>query len=453
MIPMRVVLLLCLFAFSTACSNWRAPTRAEVNALKAKIESSTVPSFVSADARAQSAWNIARDIYKDREFRPVWIARGRVLDAKVQQFFQLVGDRSHGLHPEDFGVDALREKPPDLIDFDLHVTYVLARYASVLAFGHVDPGQVDPNWIATPRVIDVKKVLHEAIESDSAALLSGRLAPEHDQYGRLRAALQNASGRQINQIELNLDRWRWLPGDLGRRYVRVNIPSFELEVHDGPQIPLAMRVVVGTNENRTPVFSGTMTYLVFSPYWNIPESIMTKETLPMIENDPNYLARQNIEVVRTSGKHIEILDPADVDWENAARSNIQLRPRPGGRNSLGLVKFMFPNRFSVYLHDTPSDKLFDRLTRDFSHGCIRVERPFELASFVLQDQPQWTAERIRKAMHAEEEKHVRLTQTLPVHILYLTAWVDDEGTVHYEKDIYEYDARQLEITDAGRSHQ
>jgi murein L,D-transpeptidase YcbB/YkuD len=231
------------------------------------------------------------------------------------------------------------------------------------------------------------------------------------------------SDERIEQIEVNLDRLRWLPDDLGTRHVRVNIPAFELSVHDGDEIPLRMRVIVGSRENQTPVFSGKMEYLVFSPYWNIPSSIVTKEILPKMEENPNYLERQQIEIVRTNG------------------DTYQLRQRPGAFNSLGLVKFIFPNRFDVYLHDTPADNLFDRLTRTLSHGCVRVEEPAELAAYVLQDQEDWTDEQIHAAMHSRREKRVDLLTALPVHILYWTAWVDRNRQVQFRNDVYGYDAK------------
>jgi murein L,D-transpeptidase YcbB/YkuD len=425
----KLLFFIYVFAFLTRCSYWKEPTRAEIDELKAKLESAKVGEIVQS-------------VYEDREFRPIWIARERKLD-RLQQFFQLVDDRSHGLHPEDFNIDPLRqEKHSDLIQFDIDVTWALARYASALAFGRIDPKQIDPDWIGTRREIDLKKVLDDAIEYDSVAQLADRLAPKHAEYDQLRAALQNASGDQARQIELNLDRWRWLPDEFGKRHIRVNIPSFDLEVRDDRQIPLQMKVVVGSNDNRTPIFSSEMKYVVFSPYWNIPESITTKETLPHIMKDPKYATRQNLEVVRVSGKHVEVVDPRDIDWKNVGESDIQLRQKPGDQNSLGLIKFIFPNRFNVYLHDTPENNLFDRLTRNFSHGCIRVEKPQELAEVVLRDPTVWTPDRIQKAMHAGDEQHVALKEPLPVHILYFTAWVDDGGMVHFEKDIYGYDAKQ-----------
>jgi murein L,D-transpeptidase YcbB/YkuD len=394
----------------TACSFWNQPTTAEIDALKTRLE-------------AQDAGQIVRDIYADRGFHPAWIARGRKL-GKLDQFFQLVNDRSHGLHPEDYGVDALRqEKPTDLIQFDIDVTTALVKYASALA----------------RKDVNVKQSVAEAIESDTVSQLADRLAPIHFEYARLRNALLSATPDARLQIELNMDRWRKLPDDLGARHIRVNVPAFELEVHEGDHVPLRMKVVVGTNDNKTPLFSSEMKNVVFSPYWNIPESILTKETLPRILADPDYARRQNLEVVRVSGKTVEVLDPAEIDWESAGESDIQLRQRPGAANALGLVKFIFPNRHNVYLHDTPADNLFDRLTRTFSHGCIRVEKPQELAEYVLRDQSEWTPERIQKAMRAGEEKHVSLREPLFVHILYFTAWVDDGGELQLVKDVYGYD--------------
>jgi len=393
-----------------ACSFWNQPTSAEIAELQAKLE-------------AQDVGQIVQDIYTDRGFRPVWIARGRILP-KLQQFFQLVDDRSHGLHPEDFGVDALREKDPsDPIQFDIKVTSALARYASALA----------------RQDVDVKKALNDAIQSDSIARLADQLAPLHVEYARLRTALQNASAEDRAKIALNMDRWRKLHDDLGERHIRINVPAFELEVHEGSTIPLKMKVVVGDNDTKTPLFSSPMKYLVFSPYWNIPESILVKETLPKIQADPSYLFKQNLEVVRVYGNEVTVVDPRNVDWDSVGESDIQLRQKPGSGNSLGLVKFIFPNKYNVYLHDTPADNLFDRLTRNFSHGCIRVEKPQELAEYLLRDQPDWTTERIRDAMHAGQEKHVALKEQVPVHILYFTAWVDDAGMLHLEKDVYGYD--------------
>jgi len=395
-----------LVVFLAGCSWLNQPSQAEINELKARVEKTKAGEMVQA-------------IYQDRQFRPLWILRGKTTE-RLQQFFQFVDDTSHGVRTN---AERLRTPPADLIGYEIDVTRALVKHATALA----------------RKDADVKKEIEGAIESDSISQLSDQLAPKHVEYARLRQALQGATPDVAKTIELNMDRWRKLPDDLGERHIVVNVPSFELEVHDGTQIPIRMRVVVGKNENRTPLFSSVMKYVVFSPYWNIPESILTKETLPRIMKDPDYATRENLEVVRVSGNHVQVIDPEDIDWERVGKTDIQLRQRPGDGNSLGLVKFIFPNPYNVYLHDTPADNLFAKLTRDFSHGCVRVEKPQDLAEYVLRDQPEWTPERIQKAMHAGMEKHVSLKEPIPVHILYFTAWVDEDGMLHLEKDIYGYD--------------
>ena len=243
--------------------------------------------------------------------------------------------------------------------------------------------------------------------------------------------------RRITEIALNLERWRWLPRTLGDRFILVNIPEFRLEVWDHDRVPLSMRVVVGKKDTPTPIFADDMTHVVFAPYWNVPNDIVQKETLPSVLKDPDFLTRTNMEVLDKSGNPI---DPSTVDLGNAGA--YRFRQRPGSANSLGLVKFMFPNQFNVYLHDTPADSLFARATRSFSHGCVRLEQPQQLAQYVLGDQPDWTPERIDQAMHAGQEKTVRLAHALPVYLGYWTARVSADGLLQFRNDLYGIDARQ-----------
>jgi murein L,D-transpeptidase YcbB/YkuD len=242
--------------------------------------------------------------------------------------------------------------------------------------------------------------------------------------------------QRIHQVSMNMERWRWLPRDLGSRYVLVNIPEMRLDVYEGDRVALTMRVVVGKPDSQTPIFNDEMTYLVFSPYWNVPASIAEGETLPSVMNDPDFLARNNMEVVDASGNPV---DPASIDLSDP--SAYRFRQRPGTDNSLGLVKFMFPNQFNVYLHDTPADSLFNRAVRSLSHGCVRVEDPVALAQYVLRDQPEWTRERIDEAMHAGVEKTVKLKSPIPVYLGYWTARVRPDNTVQFRKDVYDVDSR------------
>jgi L,D-transpeptidase YcbB len=242
---------------------------------------------------------------------------------------------------------------------------------------------------------------------------------------------------RIRQIELNMERWRWLPRDLGDRHILVNIPEMRLDVIEHGASALTMRVVVGKKDTQTPIFNDTMTYLVFAPTWNVPADIAQKETLPAVLADPNFLNRMNMDVVDASGKTV---DPGTIDL--ASPEKYRFRQRPGDSNALGLVKFMFPNQFNVYLHDTPADSLFARASRSFSHGCVRLEQPEKLAEYVLRDQPEWTADRIREAMHSGEEKVVKLKTAIPVYLGYWTARVRADHQVQFRKDVYGIDGSQ-----------
>src|SRR4051794_9796857 len=242
---------------------------------------------------------------------------------------------------------------------------------------------------------------------------------------------------RIRQIELNMERWRWLPRDLGNPHILVNIPQMRLDVREHGNVPLSMRVVVGKEDTPTPIFNQRMTYLVFAPYWNVPDDIAQNETLPAVMKDPGFLERSDMEVVDLHGKPV---DPKSIDLDKPEK--YRFRQRPGTSNSLGLVKFMFPNEFNVSLHDTPADSLFARASRSLSHGCVRLEQPEKLAEYVLRDQPDWTPDRISEAMHAGSEEVVKLKTPIPVYLGYWTARVAADGGVEFRKDVYGIDARQ-----------
>ena len=251
---------------------------------------------------------------------------------------------------------------------------------------------------------------------------------------------------RLRQIELALERWRWLPYREAQRRIVVNVPEFMLDAYaaaaDSGKPALSMRVIVGNaRKTRTPLFSGEMRFVEFSPYWNVPPSIAQSETLPRLRRDPGYLARQGFELVTSEGKVLTALSEGDL--EAVARGQMRIRQRPGASNALGDIKFVFPNPDNIYLHHTATRQLFKRERRDFSHGCIRVEAPVELAKFVLAGEAEWTGERIVQAMRRGKSMTVRLGETLPVIISYSTAVVRD-GRVHFVPDIYGYDAMLAE---------
>lgn len=255
------------------------------------------------------------------------------------------------------------------------------------------------------------------------------------------AALNVPVTTRLRQIELNMERWRWLPPDLGDRYILVNIANFALDVVENGQSVMTMRVVAGKPTRRTPFFNAQMTYVVLSPHWNVPPTIAIQDKLPLIRRDPGYVARQNFKVFRDGPGGAIRVDPRAIDWSavNARNFPYRLRQDPGPRNALGRVKFMFPNPYHVYLHDTPSRELFGKVERAFSSGCIRLEKPIELAEYLLQDDPRWSRQSILSSIEKGREQVVHLPDPIPVYLFYWTAWMSDEGVVHFRQDIYERD--------------
>ncbi|MCU0538644.1 MAG: L,D-transpeptidase family protein [Desulfobacterales bacterium] len=254
-------------------------------------------------------------------------------------------------------------------------------------------------------------------------------------------ALNVPAAERVRQIELNLERWRWLPADLGPRHIRVDVPRFELSVVEEGEVVMRMRVVVGRDYRRTPVFSSLMDHLVFNPDWTIPPRIAVQDILPKARKDPGYMRREHIRVFDGWGRDAAELDPDAIDWNavTAADFRYKLRKDPGPKNDLGRVKFMFPNDFNVYLHDTPSRRLFERSMRGFSSGCIRIEKPLELAAYLLQDSPAWPPEAVTAAVDSGRMRTVMLPRRIPVHLIYMTAGVDPEGRAEFRPDIYERD--------------
>jgi L,D-transpeptidase YcbB len=257
---------------------------------------------------------------------------------------------------------------------------------------------------------------------------------------------------RIRQIELNLERWRWLPASLGQRHVLVNIPAFALEVRDHDTLALAMRVVVGRLVSRTPMFSDSITHLAFNPVWDVPPDIGRNEVLPAQQKDPGYLARNHLRLYRGHGKAMHEVDPAKVKWAAVTPEHFgfAVKQDPGPDNSIGRVKFVCPNPYQIYLHDTPAGHLFGATQRDFSHGCVRVEHPLELAIELLRGKAGWDSARTAAAVDSERIT-VRLPQPVPVHLLYWTTWVDDAGRAQFRRDVYAVDSLQAQAQGRARN--
>lgn len=255
---------------------------------------------------------------------------------------------------------------------------------------------------------------------------------------RTREAMDVPVAERIAQLVVNLERWRWLPDDLGRRHIRVNIAAYETEVWDGGSVAMRMRSIVGRQYRMTPSFNAQMRYLVLAPYWHVPPTIAAVDKLPLIQKDPGYVAASRMTLFDAVTN--TPVDATSVDWSAmtgpAFNRTYRLRQDPGPANALGNVKFMFPNRHNVYLHDTPQRELFARVARDFSSGCIRLEKPLELAEYLLSDQTEWNPARIRQVVADGRERSVNLSAPVAVYLLYFTAFVDDQGSLQLRPDIY-----------------
>lgn len=270
--------------------------------------------------------------------------------------------------------------------------------------------------------------LFDTLLENAAKVFQHRMGLTEDGVigNKMIAELNTPISWRIRQLLVNMERVRWMPAERGGRFILVNIPEYKLHVMDSGQQVMDMNVIVGTAANNTVIFTGNLKYVVFSPYWNVPSSIVRKEILPAISRNRNYLTRNNMEITGYSGGIPEI------------------RQKPGATNALGLVKFLFPNNFNIYLHDTPNRDLFSLSNRSFSHGCIRISEPKKMAEYLLRDDSSWTSETIDSAMHLAKEKWVTLNRTVPVYVVYFTAWVDREGLLNFRNDIYGHDTKMAE---------
>ena len=252
-----------------------------------------------------------------------------------------------------------------------------------------------------------------------------------------RAAMNIPVQQRIELIKFNMERWRWLPRQLGQRYIMVNTAGFELAAYENQEPQFTMWVIIGRPDWQTPVLSGRLHTVVFNPYWTVPRNIAIEELIPKQRRNPGYLQKRGIRVYRNGNE----LDPRSIDWSKVDQDHLPyiLRQDPGPRNPLGRIKFLFSNQEEIYLHDTPRQTLFNHAQRAFSHGCVRVEDPLRLASFVLGPDNGWDQEKIRTMMAADDTVEVAVKQPVPIYLVYWTAWVAEDGGVFFRPDIYERD--------------
>ncbi len=409
--------------------------------------------------------------------------------------------RSHGLDPAHYGRDRLVRLRHDPAAREQPATEAWFAAALDLLHGRVDPREHEPDWNAAPRVADLPARLNTAIaDGDIAgALLS--LAPTHVEYAVLRAALTRllddpdppaeplpksldplhelavtalladpdaslgppaasrpeprvgapAVAERIARLRVNLERWRWLPEDLGRRHVRVNLAAYRVTRREDGRVLQRHRAIVGSSERQTPVFSDKIRRIVFNPWWETPHSIAVRDELPVFRRYPRAPRQLGFQVLDAQGRTV---DPDSIDWSEVPASPFpyRLRQAPGPLNALGRAKILFPNAHDVYLHDTAAPELFFEREREFSSGCVRTDDIATLSAWLLEDTPGWDARRVREVMRSGRTVDVALTEPVPVHLLYFTAEPDPariDGSVLYLEDIYERDARLLRALGTG----
>jgi murein L,D-transpeptidase YcbB/YkuD len=412
---------------------------------------------------------LVTEFYDTREHALVWVDERRY-DALLNALYAL---RAHGLDPSHYHAETLERLRGNPVARDRLATDAWLSAALHLLRGKVDPLRIEPNWTASARQADLHALLDAALdEGEISATLLG-LAPVHPEYLALHAALERLLSRppsptavlpasravaedpplddatRLLRLRANLERWRWLPERLGGRHVRVNIAAYRVTRHEQGRILQSHRAIVGRTYRKTPVFSDSIRYIVFNPWWETPRSIAVRDELPLFRRDPSSVQRLGFQVLDTQGR---IVDPATIDWHAVPESPFpyRLRQAPGPLNALGRAKVMFPNRHNVYLHDTAAPALFAEQRRTFSSGCVRTEDIRAMTTWLLEGTPGWDATAVDAALADGETIRADLAESVPIHILYFTAEPDPDGSedgILYLSDVYDRDARLVEALD------
>ena len=310
-------------------------------------------------------------------------------------------------------------------------------------------GDLPNTAVANPRIFDpILKFAVDRFQVRHGLKMDGIVGPA------TRRAMNVSIADRITQIKLNMERWRWLPRHLGARYLIVNTAGYNLTAFDQGRARFSMWVVIGKQDRQTPEIKGSLHTVVFNPYWTVPTTIAVEDLIPAQLRNPHYLQVRKIRVFASLSRQIEV-DPRKVHWAQYTKENFPyvLRQDPGPYNPLGRYKFLFSNGFDVYLHDTPTRQLFAQKQRTFSSGCIRVENPLQLAKFLLAANPGWDAARIRATVASGQTSEVKLAKSLPIYLVYLTAWVGPDNAVHFYPDVYARDQAIAECVSSSRHPQ
>ena len=467
--------LLALAALMAGCSARPSVSAPAARALRQRLLTAPGRPALLVDRERIHAARAVPDFYRQRGHRPGWLDPAGCPTPLADELAHFAGEvGGHGLRPGDYHWQAIqggikqarlrgcaegRWPAREAAGLELLLSDAFIMLASHLVGGRIDPESLDPQWQASRREVDPQALLTAALASGKVSAALTALAPRSPGYlaliralarhrGLARRAAPGEAARQVRVIEANLERWRWLPDDLGRRHVEVRVAAFELALVERGRDVLTMRAVVGKRHRRTPMLSSALRTVVLNPSWQVPHKIAVKDIIPQVRKDPGYLQKQGITLYAGWAPGAPAVDPASVDWKGATLQNfrLRLRQRPGASNALGRFKFLFPNKYDVYLHDTPKPQLFGYPQRTFSSGCVRLQRPLDLADALLRGHQGWTRERIQRALGGGELA-LALPSPVPVHLTYFTAWADADGAAHFRPDVYGRDRRLLAALD------
>ena len=404
----------------------------------------------ATDAWLSAAAHMVYGKLNPKTYEPDWTAAGRKADlaAILAQALKdgSVANSLEALAPKQAGYQALLKEHEILraeareavttipvgaaLKIKMTGPRVTALQTRLLELGLIDETQISGIFDAVTEVAVKTFQIQQDLDSDGVA------------GAATIAALVRGPEIKLNQLRVNLERWRWLPDDLGRRHVRANIAGFNLTTWENGQPVRTHLTIIGKAFRKTPVFSDEIEYTVFNPWWETPPSLARADKLPAFQRDPGAVERLGFQVLDKSGK---VIDPSTIDWKAISAANMpyRLRQKPGPLNALGQVKIIFPNVHNVYFHDTPTRDLFAQRQRAFSSGCMRTQDPIELSKWLLAETPEWTSERIDAAVASGKETRATLSQKVPVHVLYFTVVSEDDGRVRYLDDVYARDSAVL----------
>jgi murein L,D-transpeptidase YcbB/YkuD len=413
-----------------------------------KIFDRSLPAIASAAPHLdRPQLEAIRIFYEGREGRALFTAQGQLSPAGQAVLSIVAKAEEHGLSPQRFERLASLSAGGSAEGAEFALAALAFSYARDARGARLDPANVSRLITARPSLPEVQAVLAGLAGSATPAVALEAWNPQHPGYRMLKARLaevrsQDHTGSTARPVTgvagdliANMERWRWLPTELGTSHVFVNVPSYRLELNRDGRMVFETRVIVGKPNSPTPIFSHAMEFLVVNPFWNVPPSIALKEYLPLLKSNPYALQARGLQVVSRG----RVVDPATIDWSRLPRS-VAIRQPPGERNALGHIKFMFPNEHAVYLHDTPSRGLFSAARRAFSHGCVRVQNPFALASAMSGWSESWL-----RGMVGGAERRLDLKDEVQVHLAYFTLEAQDDGSLATREDIYGHHRRMKRL--------